>query len=49
MNEDSVNNISREARRHFRKKREYFKDKINELPAFSKLINLRKITNLELN
>jgi hypothetical protein len=34
---DNSNNISREASRHFRnKKREYLRDKINELAMYSK-------------
>jgi hypothetical protein len=32
INEDNLNNVRREASRHFRyKKREYLKDKMNEL------------------
>jgi hypothetical protein len=37
INEDKLNNIRREASRHFRnKKREYMKENINERPANSK-------------
>jgi hypothetical protein len=37
VNEDNLNNVRREASRHFRnKKREYLKDKINELATNSK-------------
>jgi hypothetical protein len=36
INGDNFNNVRREASRHFRnKKREYLKDKINELPTHS--------------
>jgi hypothetical protein len=39
INGDNLNNIRREASRHFRyKKREYLKDKINELATNSKYI-----------
>jgi hypothetical protein len=55
---DDLNDIRRETSRHVRnKKREYLKDKINELPTDSKrknirdlykeLNNLRAVTNLE--
>jgi hypothetical protein len=37
VNEDNLSNVTREASRHFRnKKREYLKDKINELQSDSK-------------
>jgi hypothetical protein len=37
INGDNLNNVRREASRHFRnKKREYLKDKINELETNSK-------------
>jgi hypothetical protein len=37
VNEDNLSNVRREASRHFRdKKREYFKDKINEIELNSK-------------
>jgi hypothetical protein len=37
INGDNLNNVRREASRHFRnKKREYLKDKINELATNSK-------------
>jgi hypothetical protein len=40
-NEGNLNNIRREASRHFRnKKREYLKDKINELESNSKNKNI---------
>jgi hypothetical protein len=39
VNGDNLNNVRREASRHFRnKKREYLKDKINELATNSKNI-----------
>jgi hypothetical protein len=42
IKEDNLNNIKREASRHFRsKKREYLKDKINELVTNSKNKNIR--------
>jgi len=57
-NVDNLNNLSREASRHFRnKKKEYLKDKIDELETNSKikisniyreLVTLRRFTNLEL-
>jgi hypothetical protein len=53
-NEDNLSDIRREASRHFRnKKREYLKDKTNELVFNSKNKNirnlyLRRVTNLEL-
>jgi hypothetical protein len=40
--EDNLNNVKREASRHFRtKKREFLKDKINELATNSKNKNIR--------
>jgi hypothetical protein len=37
VNEDNLSNVRREASRHFRnKKREYLKDKINEIKLNSK-------------
>jgi hypothetical protein len=59
VNEDNLNNVRWEASRHFRnKKREYMKDKINELESNSKNKNirdlyrgineLRRVINLEL-
>jgi hypothetical protein len=43
INGDNLNNIRREASRHFRnKKREYLKDKINELAMNSKNKNIRE-------
>jgi uncharacterized protein (DUF2252 family) len=48
-NEDNVSAIRREANRHFRnKKREYLKDKINELESNRIRMNLRRDNNLEL-
>jgi hypothetical protein len=42
INADNSNNIGREARMHFEnKKREYLKDKINELVTNSKNNNIR--------
>jgi hypothetical protein len=44
INGDNLNNIRCEASRHFRnKKREYLKDKINELATNSKNKNLRDL------
>jgi hypothetical protein len=44
INGDNLNNVRREARRHFRnKKREYLKDKINELTTNSKNKNIRDL------
>jgi hypothetical protein len=44
MNGDNVNNVRREASRHFRnKKREYLEDKINELAMNSKNKNIRDL------
>jgi hypothetical protein len=41
---DSLNNVSHEASRHFRNiKREYLKDKINELVMNSKTKNIREM------
>jgi hypothetical protein len=40
---DNLNNVRREASRHFRnKKKEYLKTKIDELDINSKMINIRK-------
>jgi hypothetical protein len=42
INGDNLNNVRREACRHFRnKKREYLKDKINELATNSTKKNVR--------
>jgi hypothetical protein len=44
INGDNLNNVRREATRHFRnKKRKYLKDKINELATNSKNKNIRDI------
>jgi hypothetical protein len=44
VNEGSLSNVRREASRHFRsKKREYLKDKINELESSSKNKNIRDL------
>jgi hypothetical protein len=44
INGDKLNNIAREASRHFRnKKREYLNDKINELATNSKNKNIRDL------
>jgi hypothetical protein len=44
VNGDNLNNIRREASRHFRnKKREYLKDNINEVPSNSKNKNIRDL------
>jgi hypothetical protein len=44
VNEDNLSNVSREASRHFRnKKREYLKDKINELESSSKNKNIKHL------
>jgi hypothetical protein len=41
VNEDNLSNVRREANRHFRnKKREYLKDKINELESYSRNKNI---------
>jgi hypothetical protein len=46
INGDNLNNVRREASRHFRnKKREYLKDKINELATNSKNKNLYRGRN----
>jgi hypothetical protein len=43
-NEDNLNDVRREANRHFRnKEREYLKDKINELVSNSKNKNIRDL------
>jgi hypothetical protein len=42
VNEDNLSNVRWEASRHFRnKKREYLKDKINELESNSKNENIK--------
>jgi hypothetical protein len=47
INGDNLNNVRREANRHFRnKKREYLKDKINELATNSKDKNIRELYNV---
>jgi hypothetical protein len=38
-----MNNIKREASRHFRNKKDYLKDKINELATDSKNKNIRDL------
>jgi hypothetical protein len=44
INGDNLNNIRRETRKHFRnKKREYLKDKIDELATNSKNMNIRDL------
>jgi hypothetical protein len=45
INGDNLNNIRREASRHFRnkKKGEYLKDKINELPVNSNNNNIKDL------
>jgi hypothetical protein len=44
VNEDNLNNVRREASRHFRsKKKEYLKDKVNELESNSKNKNIRDL------
>jgi hypothetical protein len=44
LNGDNLNNVRREASRHFRnKKREYLKDKNNELATNSKNKNIRDL------
>jgi hypothetical protein len=44
VNEEKLNNVRREASRHFRNKiREYLKDKINELESNSKNKNIRDL------
>jgi hypothetical protein len=44
VNEDNLSNVRQETSRHFRnKKREYLKDKINELESNSKNKNIRDL------
>jgi hypothetical protein len=44
VNEDNLRNVRKEASRHFRnKKREYLKDKINEIELNSKNNNIRDL------
>jgi hypothetical protein len=44
VNEDNLSNVRREASRHFRnKKREYLRDKINEIELNSKNKNIRDL------
>jgi hypothetical protein len=44
VNENNLIDVRREASRHFRnKKREYLKDKINELESNSKTKNIRDL------
>jgi hypothetical protein len=44
VNEDNLSNVRQEANRHFmNKKREYLKDKINELESNSKNKNIRDL------
>jgi hypothetical protein len=44
INGDNLNNVRREASRHFRnKKKEYLKDKLNELSMNSKNRNIRDL------
>jgi hypothetical protein len=43
INGDDLNNIRPEASRHFRNKKKYLKDKINELGTKSKSKNLRDL------
>jgi CRISPR/Cas system CSM-associated protein Csm5 (group 7 of RAMP superfamily) len=44
INEDNLNTVRREASRHFRnKKRQYMKDKINELAMNSNNKNIRDL------
>jgi hypothetical protein len=38
---NNINNVRREASRHFRKKREYLKYKINKLPTYNKSKKVR--------
>jgi hypothetical protein len=43
-NEDNLSDVRREANKYFRnKKREYLKDKINELGSYSKNKNIREL------
>jgi hypothetical protein len=44
VDEDNLSDVRREASRHFRnKKREYLKDKINELESNSKIKNIKDL------
>jgi hypothetical protein len=44
VNEDNLSNVRQETSSHFRnKKREYLKDKINELESNSKTKNIRDL------
>jgi hypothetical protein len=44
VNEDNLHTVKREASRHFRnKKREYLKDKINDIELNSKNKNIRDV------
>jgi hypothetical protein len=44
VNEDNLSNVRRETSKHFRnKKREYLKDKINEIELNSKNKNIRDL------
>jgi hypothetical protein len=44
VNEDNLRSVRREVSRHFRnKKREYLKDKINEIELISKKKNIRDL------
>jgi hypothetical protein len=44
INGDNLNNVRREARRHFKyKRKDYLKDKINELAMNSKNKNIRDL------
>jgi hypothetical protein len=44
VNEDNLSNVRKEGSRHFRNmKREYFKDKINEIELNSKNKNIRDL------
>jgi hypothetical protein len=50
MNGDNLNNIRCEASRHFRnKRREYVKDKVNELPTNSKNKNITRDLYIRIN
>jgi hypothetical protein len=42
-NEDNLSDVRREASRHFRKKREYLKDRINKFDSSSKNKNIRDL------
>jgi hypothetical protein len=47
INRDNLNNVRREASRHFRNnKKEYLKDNINELATTSKNKNIRDLRDL---